>query len=422
MNREAPLASVEALLTEARWLRRLARSLVDDGAAEDVVQETYVAAMAAPPEADRPLRPWLATVLRNFARIGYRGAGRRLRNEQRAFAEPAPPLPTPEELLVQRQRQRLVAETIEALEEPYRSTLLFCYAEGLTPSEIARRQQVPPATVRARLRRGLALARARLDQQHGGDRRRWSVALTALAGRRVPARPPTSPLVPRNPSHAEVLPMKLVQKVIVIAVGGGLVGAAVLGLQRGQVPVVLARTQAGREPARVTPASEGSLGHEGRARKMAPFVGAGLPALVTAAHGGEAPLREELIGECVARRQKLAVCKEALADARATAEGGTPEEQERRRRELTRRYQEAAAGSPEELRGICAAALDAAPQAGRPLPTRAQLVEVRPCWDEEDCVKAIACAQAAYAGVTPPSAPDPAGENAEHRSGGDAPR
>ena len=69
-------ASPEALLAEAGWLRRLARSLVGDGA-EDAVQQTYLAAIVSPPAGDRPLRPWLAQVLRNFVRM-------RVRRERRA--------------------------------------------------------------------------------------------------------------------------------------------------------------------------------------------------------------------------------------------------------------------------------------------------------------------------------------------------
>ena len=55
---------VECLLTEADWLRRLARYLVHDQAdADDLVQETWMTAIRSPaPDARASMRPWLALV------------------------------------------------------------------------------------------------------------------------------------------------------------------------------------------------------------------------------------------------------------------------------------------------------------------------------------------------------------------------
>lgn len=59
-------------------LRRAARRYVDDvDAAEDLVQDTLVAAL----EAGRSDGPWLSGVLRNLAALQARGAGRRRRRE-----------------------------------------------------------------------------------------------------------------------------------------------------------------------------------------------------------------------------------------------------------------------------------------------------------------------------------------------------
>ncbi len=59
----------EELSAKSTWLRRLARSLVGSDAADDAVQETMVAALRNPPSLDRPVRPWLATVLQNVVRL-----------------------------------------------------------------------------------------------------------------------------------------------------------------------------------------------------------------------------------------------------------------------------------------------------------------------------------------------------------------
>src|SRR5690606_23864875 len=52
--------------SETLALRRLARALTaDDATADDLVQDTWVAALRNPPGEDRPVRPWLSTVMRN---------------------------------------------------------------------------------------------------------------------------------------------------------------------------------------------------------------------------------------------------------------------------------------------------------------------------------------------------------------------
>lgn len=71
----APVDTSE-LLAHATWLRRLARSLVREGA-DDLVQDTWVAALRRPPDGERSVRPWLRTVLINVARLRWRGNANR---------------------------------------------------------------------------------------------------------------------------------------------------------------------------------------------------------------------------------------------------------------------------------------------------------------------------------------------------------
>jgi hypothetical protein len=59
--------TLDQLVGETVWLRRLAGSLVP-GDAEDVVHDTLLVASERAP-ADRPLRPWLARVLVNRVRM-----------------------------------------------------------------------------------------------------------------------------------------------------------------------------------------------------------------------------------------------------------------------------------------------------------------------------------------------------------------
>jgi RNA polymerase sigma factor (sigma-70 family) len=174
---------VDALLREAGWLRSLSRALSDlPDRALELEQETWLAAVRAQPSTDRGLRPWLATVMRNAARAFARADAQRALRDREAAREEA--LPSSHELAARADVQRALVEHVLALEEPYRSTVLLCFYEGLAPGEVARRQGVPAGSVRSRLSRGVELLRRRLDDRCGGERSRWLSALTPLGAAR----------------------------------------------------------------------------------------------------------------------------------------------------------------------------------------------------------------------------------------------
>lgn len=172
------------LLAHSAWIRTLAGALVrDDARADDLAQETWVAALRHPPAASLPARPWLAQVLRNVLRMGLRGDRRRRTREEsaRETAElDGAGADTPELLLARAQQQRALADLVIELAEPYRSTILLRFFEGLSAVEIAHREGVPPGTVRWRLKRGLDQLRAELDRCHAGSRQAWQLALAPL--------------------------------------------------------------------------------------------------------------------------------------------------------------------------------------------------------------------------------------------------
>ena len=65
---EMPSIRAEDLLAELGWMRTLARSLVRDvDQAEDLTQDTCVAALQNAPRDTSRLRPWLARIARNLA-------------------------------------------------------------------------------------------------------------------------------------------------------------------------------------------------------------------------------------------------------------------------------------------------------------------------------------------------------------------
>jgi protein-disulfide isomerase len=117
--------------------------------------------------------------MRNVVRMRRRAETRRLTREA-ATADFAVEPATPEELLARVELQRLLAELVTGISEPYRTTLLLHHVEDLAPVEIARRLAIPAGTVRWRLKVAHDELRDRLIAQSGGDRDAWRLALLPL--------------------------------------------------------------------------------------------------------------------------------------------------------------------------------------------------------------------------------------------------
>jgi RNA polymerase sigma-70 factor (ECF subfamily) len=170
----------EQLLGDAEWIRRLALRLAGDGDdADDLVQESWIAAWRRQPDTSRPLRPWLAKVIHDLALMKRRSERRRALRDEAWEARPRAEA-SPEELLERVRLHRLLADLVLELDEPYRSTVVARFVEGRSAADLARTLGIPESTVRGRLRDGLARLRARLDQRLG-ERTTWSPALLAFA-------------------------------------------------------------------------------------------------------------------------------------------------------------------------------------------------------------------------------------------------
>lgn len=190
---------MELLLEHTPWVRRLARRmLIDENSVDDVVQETYLAALKSPPKTSRPVLPWLGTVARNFVRMGKRGEGRRVRREQSVAADVEQmALVDPVERM---ETQQIVAEAVQSLQEPYRTTVFLHFYREMSATEIAAAQGVPANTVRVRLSRALKLLEEKLDHRYDGRRSAWVRALLPLAGG-APL-PPMAPTPPPEPASS----------------------------------------------------------------------------------------------------------------------------------------------------------------------------------------------------------------------------
>jgi len=155
----------ENLVAQSGWLRAVARNLVRDPmGAEDVAQETLLAALATPPRDvpdDAHLRAWLGRVAFNLSRLDLRSGGRRRARERVVARSEALPA-ADEELEAAAARSELV-KAMRALDEPGRQVLQLRYFEGLSTADIAARLGVSELAVRKRLWRARERLRASLE-------------------------------------------------------------------------------------------------------------------------------------------------------------------------------------------------------------------------------------------------------------------
>jgi RNA polymerase sigma-70 factor (ECF subfamily) len=174
------LRDPDAILAHDHFVRSLARSLLHDAhRAEDLAQDTWLAAMRSEPGDRGSLRGWLAAIVRHLATKAARGESRSARRDA-AAAKPEE-LPSVADVLEREALRRTVVDAVLALREPYRSTILLRYFEELPPRAIAKRLSIPVETVRTRVKRALDELRGRLDRERTGDRKAWCLALTQLA-------------------------------------------------------------------------------------------------------------------------------------------------------------------------------------------------------------------------------------------------
>jgi RNA polymerase sigma factor (sigma-70 family) len=98
--------------------------------ADDIVQETFARTLAKPPSLDRPLKPWLVTVVMNLARDALR------RRKRSAYVGPWLPSPVDDEVIASLPAEQLAADARYSVRES--ATFAFLVAlEALTPQRRA---------------------------------------------------------------------------------------------------------------------------------------------------------------------------------------------------------------------------------------------------------------------------------------------
>ncbi|MCC6405578.1 MAG: sigma-70 family RNA polymerase sigma factor [Planctomycetes bacterium] len=142
-------------------LHKLALHLVRDAAeADDVLQNTYLAAIESAPSYDssRPLVPWLVGILANQAALARRRARREIEPDRVDQRGERPP----NEAADLAEFSSKLGEALAKLPEPYAEVLRLHLADGKKSVEIARELGREPGTVRMQVHRGLDLLRRAL--------------------------------------------------------------------------------------------------------------------------------------------------------------------------------------------------------------------------------------------------------------------
>lgn len=175
------------LLRHRDWLRRLARRLITDAsAADDLVQETWMAAIVRPRPREAPTRAWLAGVLRNKALSRLRAEGRRAQRE-RAAAGALARIEEPGRHLEAVEVGQRLTEHVLALSPPLRDAIVLRYFHDRSTRAIAEELGVSESTIRTRLARALGQLRDELDANEA-ERDRWRGTLGAFVLAAEPAR------------------------------------------------------------------------------------------------------------------------------------------------------------------------------------------------------------------------------------------
>jgi RNA polymerase sigma-70 factor, ECF subfamily len=141
------------------------RMLNDAGAAEDVVQESFLVIWRNAPsfdEARGSLRTWLLAVVRHKAVDRLRRSRSRPQSSLEAIDQPMVG-PDVWEMVSTNLTRDQVQQAFASLPDAQRQTIELAYLGGFTQNEIAERMKVPLGTVKGRMRIGLEKMRSFLQ-------------------------------------------------------------------------------------------------------------------------------------------------------------------------------------------------------------------------------------------------------------------
>ena len=178
-------ARLEGRIAEqVEWVRALARRLVrEPAAAEDVAQETLLAALATPPrdvEDGRRLRAWLGKVTHNQAHLATRRNMRRRWREECVARQER--VGSAAEGVVRSSVTLQLERAVQDLDPTSRRVVQLRYFESVPIAEISGQLGISENAVRKRLWRARKQLRSRLEGVHNGEKAAWFSAFLPWLG------------------------------------------------------------------------------------------------------------------------------------------------------------------------------------------------------------------------------------------------
>jgi RNA polymerase sigma factor (sigma-70 family) len=134
-------------------------------AAEDVLQDVFATVWMRADRFDAgrgTAITWLATIARNRA-IDWRRANGVVTTSDAGLEAIADPAALADDVMLDAERQQLLVDCMETLEQRSRDAIRSAFFGGLTYAELALRDAVPLGTMKSWVRRGLARLRECLD-------------------------------------------------------------------------------------------------------------------------------------------------------------------------------------------------------------------------------------------------------------------
>jgi RNA polymerase sigma-70 factor (ECF subfamily) len=150
---------------------RVAEHSLERAAAEEIVQEVFLAVWRSAPTFDPrqgAFRPWLFQLahwkILNELRRRRRQPATQYGNseEEEVFARVADREPGPEERAWQKEHGQIVHSALESLPARQREAVTMAFLQGMTHEQVAHALDVPLGTAKTRIRSGLQIMRASL--------------------------------------------------------------------------------------------------------------------------------------------------------------------------------------------------------------------------------------------------------------------
>ncbi len=205
----------------------------DRALSEDVAQETFLCAWRQLDQVREPaqVRSWLCGIARNLGRKASRRSRREVPAADRAELDQAAAEPSPLEVTLEAESERIVRAALERMPERYREALILYYQQGRSARDVADQLGISEEAALQRLSRGRRYLHdgvtSVVERTLAGHGRRPGLAARVLA-----ALPPTAALPHAStPKTGGTSMWKIAALAAAAAAAGG--GAIYLGTRTG---------------------------------------------------------------------------------------------------------------------------------------------------------------------------------------------